>query len=69
MEKPYDQLTEREIGILQRLATGLSDQQIADALYLSLNTVKWHNRQIYSKLGIDSRTQAIGRARELSLIS
>src|SRR5689334_679319 len=37
----------------------MSDQQIADELYLSLNTIKWYNRQIYSKLGVNSRTQAI----------
>jgi pimeloyl-ACP methyl ester carboxylesterase/DNA-binding CsgD family transcriptional regulator len=68
MEKPYDQLTEREKGILQRLATGLSDQQIADELYLSLNTVKWHNRQIYSKLGVRNRLQAITQARSMGLL-
>lgn len=58
-----DRLTQREQEILSRLATGLSDQQIADDLFLSLNTVKWYNRQIYSKLGVSSRTQAIARAR------
>jgi DNA-binding NarL/FixJ family response regulator len=51
-------LTEREIEILQRLSNGLSDQQIADELYLSLNTVKWYNRRIYDKLGVRNRTQA-----------
>jgi pimeloyl-ACP methyl ester carboxylesterase/DNA-binding CsgD family transcriptional regulator len=68
MEKPYDQLTEREKGILQRLATGLSDQQIADTLHLSLNTVKWHNRHIYSKLGVRNRTQAIAQARLFGIL-
>jgi pimeloyl-ACP methyl ester carboxylesterase/DNA-binding CsgD family transcriptional regulator len=63
-----DILTEREKEILVRLASGLSDQQIADELFLSPNTVKWHNRQIYSKLGVASRTQAITRARELGLL-
>ena len=57
-------LTEREAQILERLSAGLSDQQIADDLYLSLNTVKWYNRQIYSKLGVSSRTQAIASARD-----
>lgn len=61
------QLTEREKEILERLSNGLSDQQIADELFLSLNTVKWYNRQIYSKLGVNSRTQAISRAYELHL--
>src|SRR5690349_18215304 len=54
-----DLLNKREKEILKRLATGLSDQQIADELFLSLHTVKWYNRQIYNKLGIGSRTQAI----------
>ena len=46
------QLSDREHEILQRLADGLSDQEIADGLYLSLNTIKWYNRQIYAKLGV-----------------
>jgi DNA-binding CsgD family transcriptional regulator len=45
-----DLLNDREQEIVQRLASGLSDQQIADELFLSLHTVKWYNRQIYSKL-------------------
>src|SRR5437660_1518835 len=60
-------LNEREKEILQRLSTGLSDQQIADELFLSLNTVKWYNRQIYSKLEVRSRTQAIARVKHLAL--
>ncbi len=61
-------LSEREQEILQRLSTGLSDQQIADELSLSLNTVKWYNRQIFSKLGVSNRTQAIAQARALGLL-
>lgn len=60
-----DQLTERENEILGHLTAGLTDQQIADELFLSLNTVKWYNRQIYSKLGVSNRTQAIGSAKNL----
>ncbi|HEX2618751.1 MAG TPA: alpha/beta fold hydrolase [Phototrophicaceae bacterium] len=60
-----DQLTEREKEILDRLSTGLTDQQIADELFLSLNTVKWHNRQIYSKLRVSNRAQAILGAKNL----
>jgi predicted ATPase/DNA-binding CsgD family transcriptional regulator len=63
-----DQLKGREIEILARLSAGLSDQQIADELFLSLNTVKWYNRQIYSKLGVGSRTQAAAFAAELGLL-
>lgn len=62
-----DTLNWREEEILRRLSTGLSDQRIADELFLSLNTVKWYNRQIYSKLGVSSRTQAIARATGLRL--
>jgi predicted ATPase/DNA-binding CsgD family transcriptional regulator len=63
-----DRLHERETAILQRLAGGLSDQQIADDLCLSLHTVKWYNRQIYGKLGVKSRTQAIVCAQNLGLL-
>lgn len=63
-----DQLTKRELEILARLSGGLSDQQIADALYLSPNTVRWYNRQIYSKLGVGSRTQAIAHAKMYGLL-
>jgi pimeloyl-ACP methyl ester carboxylesterase/DNA-binding CsgD family transcriptional regulator len=63
-----DPLNEREQEILERLANGLSDQRIADELMLSLNTIKWYNRQLYSKLGVSSRTQAIAQARALGLI-
>jgi LuxR family maltose regulon positive regulatory protein len=55
--------------ILNLIVDGLSNQQIASTLFITRGTVKWYTSQIYSKLGIDSRTQAIGRARELSLIS
>ena len=64
-----DQLTKREKDILARLSGGLTARQIAADLVLSPNTIRWYNHQIYSKLGIDSRTKAIGRARELSLTS
>jgi pimeloyl-ACP methyl ester carboxylesterase/DNA-binding CsgD family transcriptional regulator len=63
-----DQLKEREKGILERMSTGLSDQEIANELFLSLNTVKWYNRQIYSKLGVRNRTQAIAKAKALGLL-
>src|SRR5947209_4989865 len=66
--RSLDLLNEREKEIVQRLASGLSDQQIADELFLSLNTVKWYNRQIYSKLGVKSRTQAIACVKDLGLL-
>ena len=61
-------MNKREREILARLATGLSDQQIATELFLSVHTVKWYNRQIFGKLGVTSRTQAITKARALGLL-
>jgi len=62
-----DALTEREREILVLLADGLSNRQIAAQLILALGTVKWYISEIYSKLGVTSRTQAIARARDLKL--
>jgi len=61
-------MNKREREILERLAAGSSDQQIADELFLSLHTVKWYNRKIFNKLGVSSRTQAITQARALGLV-
>ena len=69
MVAPSEPLTEREQGILVQMAAGLSDQQIAAALFLSPNTIKWHNRQIYAKLGVHNRLQAIAQARLLGLVA
>lgn len=60
-------LNKREREILTQLSAGLSDKQIADKLFLSLHTVKWYNRQIYSKLGVSGRMQAITTAKALGL--
>ena len=69
-ERPLilDPLTGRELEILRHIAAGLSDHEIAEALFLSLNTIKWHNRQIYSKLDVGNRKQAVARAREEGLL-
>lgn len=64
-----EQLNFREKEILLQLSFGLTDQDIADRLFLSLNTIKWYNRQIYAKLGAGNRTQAISRARELGILT
>lgn len=66
-EQLLTSLNKREREILAQLSAGLSDQQIADELFLSLHTVKWYNRQIYTKLGVSGRTQAITTARALGL--
>lgn len=63
-----DSLTEREQEILRLVADGLSNKQIADQLILSVGTVKWYISEIFSKLGVNSRTQAAARARALDLL-
>ena len=60
-------LSEREVGILRLIADGLLNDEIARQLYLSLSTVKWHTSNIYGKLGVESRTQAVARARALGI--
>lgn len=62
-------LTNREQAILERMAQGHSDQEIADDLFLSPNTVRWYNRQIYAKLGVGNRMQAIVQARALGILT
>jgi LuxR family maltose regulon positive regulatory protein len=61
-------LSEREIEVLQLIAEGLTNQEIAARLYLSLNTVKVHTRNIFGKLGIHHRAAAIARARDLGIL-
>jgi WD40 repeat protein/serine/threonine protein kinase len=63
------QLTQREHEILRLIVDGLANKEIAQRLTLTLGTVKWHVNQIYGKLGVRSRVQAIIRARELELLS
>ena len=63
-----DPLSPRELEILRLVADGSSDREIAETLFLSLNTIKWHNRQIYSKLGVSSRTQAVALASQAGLM-
>jgi LuxR family maltose regulon positive regulatory protein len=62
-------LSERELEIVQLIAEGLTNPEIAARLFLSLNTVKVHTRNIYGKLNVHSRTQAIARSQELGLLS
>lgn len=62
-----DPLSERELEVLTLVAQGLSNQEIADKLFLSAGTVKRHMSNIYQKLDVHSRTQAIERARNLQL--
>jgi LuxR family maltose regulon positive regulatory protein len=62
-------LSEREIEVLQLIAEGLTNPEIGTRLYLSLNTVKVHTRNIYGKLGVNKRTQAVARARALGILA
>ena len=64
----FEPLSERELEILELIALGLSNQQIAMRLVLSLATVKWHASNIYGKLGVGNRNQAVVKARELGLL-
>jgi predicted ATPase/DNA-binding XRE family transcriptional regulator len=61
-------LTERELSVLRLIAAGHSNRQIAAQLIITTGTVKWYVSEILSKLGVHSRTQAIGRAQELGLL-
>ena len=61
-------LSERERAILALLATGTSNEQVATAVFLSVNTVKWHIRRILEKLAARNRTEAVFIARKLGLI-
>ncbi len=61
-------LSERELEVLRLLAAGLSNREIAEELFLALGTVKKHINNIYGKLNVYKRTEAVARARELSLL-
>lgn len=61
-------LSDRELEVLRLVAQGLSNRQISERLFLALSTVKGHNRIIFDKLQVQSRTQAIARARALGLL-
>ena len=66
---PTDRISPREREVLHLLAQGRSNQEIADALVVALETVKDHVSSLLSKLSVDNRTQAVSRARELGLLS
>jgi len=59
-------VSDRELEVLQLMAQGLSNQEIANKLFVSLHTVKTHTSNLYSKLNVKRRTQAIQKAREMS---
>ena len=61
-------LTRRELEVLKLVAQGLSNEEIGERLFLSLSTVKGHNRNIFDKLQVQRRTEAVARARALRLL-
>ena len=61
-------LTDRELEILQRIAEGLTNKEIGSRLYLSANTIKAHLRNVYGKLNVNNRTQAVAKGRSLGII-
>jgi NarL family two-component system response regulator LiaR len=63
-----DELTERECEVLALLVEGMSNQEIADKLFLGIGTVKFHVRNIYSKLGVDNRVAAVTLAMQRHLV-
>lgn len=63
-----DALTERELEVLDLIVAGLSNMEIAERLFVTAGTVKWYAKQIYSKLDVHSRHQAIERAERIGLL-
>ena len=61
-------LSEREIDVLQLIAAGHKYQEVAVQLVISLNTVRHHTKNIYSKLEVNNRSQAIKKANDLNLL-
>jgi DNA-binding NarL/FixJ family response regulator len=66
--KPTQQLSRRELDVLQQLVSGLSNREVASALYLSRHTVKQHTCSLYRKLGVRNRAEAASHARLLGLV-
>lgn len=71
---PKDQLlarigiSQREFEVLELIAEGCTNQEIADRLFISLNTVKTHSSNLFAKLDVKRRTQAVQKAKELTLL-
>jgi len=67
--EPVERPTDAELNVLRLLPTGLSQREIGETLFVSLNTVKSHTRELYRKLGVGSRADALERARALGLLT
>ena len=68
-QRLVDPLSQRELAVLRLLGSDLSGPEIARELVVSLNTVRTHTKNIYAKLGSNSRRAAVRRAKELGLFS
>lgn len=64
----YGELTRREINILKRLESGMSNKEIAESIFISEGTLRWHLHNIYGKLGTKNRSGALVKARAMGLI-
>jgi ATP/maltotriose-dependent transcriptional regulator MalT len=67
-DEPFEPLSQREMRILQLVSAGLSNQEIALALFVSANTVKTHLKRIYFKLSVSNRVEAVEKAHRLNLL-
>ena len=67
-ERLLDPLSERELEVLRLIAQGLSNREISKRLFRALSTIKGHNQTIFEKLQVQSRTEAVARARDLGLL-
>lgn len=65
--KPMEGLTKREMEVLYLISKGNTNQEIAENLFVSLNTVKTHTSRLFDKLNVKNRTQALIKAKELGL--
>lgn len=68
LDPSFDQLTEREREVLMQMARGLSNDELAEALFISENTVKTHVKRVLTKLGARDRVQAVVMAYEGGLM-
>jgi len=64
----FEPLSPRELEVLHLMAAGLSNQEMCERLFLALSTVKGHNRNIFGKLQVQRRTEAVARAHALGLL-
>ena len=68
VELNHRKISKRELEVLEQMALGLSNQEIAEKLFVSLNTIKTHSSNLFEKLEVKRRTQAIETAKKMQLI-